>query len=165
MHGRLYSLASGAFCLLLAMGCADIAHNAKLIVTKPFNKSAEEVYGIKTPKDRVQEFRALAKDAKQQTPEEQQQAVHRLASEFRGESNDWVRREILRALAEYPQPEAGDALVHALEDDSALTRRVACEGLGKRGDDIAVRELIARPGERNQRRRADAGRRGPGHHG
>ena len=52
-----------------------------------------------------------------------------------------MRREILRALAQFPQPAAGAVLVRALEDDQIETRRVACEGLGVRGDEIAVREL------------------------
>ncbi len=142
MHGRLYSLAPGALCLLLVLGCAETAHQAKLFVTRPFDKTPEKVYGIKTPKDRVEEFRKLAKHAKKQSPEEQEKSVAFLCREYRGESNGWVQREILRALAEFPQPTAGDVLVHALEDDSALTRRTACAGLGKRGDDIAVRELV-----------------------
>lgn len=142
MHGRLTSLAFAIVCLVLVSGCAESARQTKDFVTRPFRKTPEQIHGILTPKDRVKEFRSLADNAAKQSPEEQAQTVSRLASEFRGENDGWVRREILRTLAEYPQPEAGATLVDALGDASVQTRVVACEGLGKRGDEIAVRELL-----------------------
>ncbi len=111
-------------------------------MTRPFTKTPEELYGIKTPKDRVKEFRKLAKEARKLSPAEQEQQVAKLSREFHDESDGWVRREILRALAQFPQPDAGAVLVRSLEDGETETRRVACLGLGVRGDEIAVRELV-----------------------
>jgi len=142
MHGRLSCLASGALCLLLLSSCAQTAKSTGDFVTKPFRKTTEQVYGIKTPTDRVAEFRKLAKRAKKQPAAEQQQSIAQLSEEFRRENDGWVRREILRVMAEYPQPEAGIILVEALGDPAAETRGVACLALGKRKDEIAVRELI-----------------------
>jgi HEAT repeat protein len=142
MHSRLTSLAFAIVCLLLVSGCAESARQTKDFFARPFRKTPEEIYGIKTPKDRVKEFRQLAKAAGEQSPEEQAQSVARLVRDYHGENDGWVRREILRTLAEYQQPEAGAVLVEALGDASVQTRVVACEGLGKRGDEIAVRELV-----------------------
>ncbi len=65
-------------------------------VERPFRETTEEKFGIKTPKDRVKEFRKLAKGAAKQSPEEQEQTVVRLAHEYQQERDGWVRREILR---------------------------------------------------------------------
>ena len=108
----------------------------------PFHETPEQIYGIKTPKDRVKEFRKLADRADSLSPTEQEQQVAALAQEFKDESDGWVRREILRALSQFPQPAAGAVLVDALYDGDTETRRVACRGLGIRGDEIAVRELV-----------------------
>ena len=143
MHGRLSSLAPGAICcLLIVSGCADTAYSIKKTVSRPFTKTPEQIYGIKTPKDRVKEFRKLADRADSLSPTEQEQQVAALAQEFKDESDGWVRREILRALSQFPQPAAGAVLVDALYDGDTETRRVACRGLGIRGDEIAVRELV-----------------------
>ena len=64
MHGRLSSLAPWAIGLRCCMmsGCADTAHALNRFVTRPFQKSPEQLYGIKTPKDRVHEFRKLGEE-------------------------------------------------------------------------------------------------------
>lgn len=142
MHGRLSSLVPWSIGLvLLFSGCADTAYSMKRWVSKPFKKTPEQIYGIKTPTDRVHEFRKLAKKAKSLPASEQEQAVAHLSREFDSESDGWVRREILRTLSQFPQPAAGAVLVRALEDPQVETRRVACRGLGARGDEIAVGEL------------------------
>jgi HEAT repeat protein len=142
MHGRLTSLVPWTICcVLLLAGCADTTYSIKRMVTKPFKKTPEQIYGIKTPTDRVHEFRKLAKRAKRLPANEQEELVAKLTREYDSESDGWVRREILRTLSEFPQPAAGAVLVRALEDGQVETRRVACEGLGKRGDKIAVAEL------------------------
>jgi HEAT repeat protein len=104
-------------------------------------KTPEQQLGIKTPKDRVEELRSLAKRAKKLPAAEQERTVSQLAADFPRESEGWVRREMLRTLAQFPQPQAGAVLVSALGDSAAQTRQVACAGLGTRGDAIAVQEL------------------------
>ncbi len=143
MHGRLFSLVPWALlAALLVSGCADTAYSINRMVTRPFRKTTEELYGIKTPKDRVKEFRALAKRAKKLPSAEQEQQLAMLSREFDAERDGWVRREILRAAAQFPQPAAGAILVRGLQDSQTETRRVACTALGTRGDEIAVRELV-----------------------
>lgn len=142
MSRRLTSLVLVAVCCLCgASGCADTATRLGNLAARPFKKTTEQEFGIKTPKDRVEDLRELAKTAKKQTLAEQEHAVAKLANDFEREHDGWVRREILRALSAYPQPAAGAVLVRALSDPEVETRRVACAGLGARGDDIAVREL------------------------
>ena len=142
MHGRLSSLAVWALgCLLFASGCADTAHSINRFVTRPFTKTPEQIYGIKTPRDRVEELRKVAKTARKMPADTQEQTVAHLAKEYDSENDGWVRREILKALAQFPQPAAGAVLVRALEDPQTETRAIACQSLGVRGDEIAVREL------------------------
>ena len=142
MHGRLPSLLPLAICCVVALaGCAETANQVGGFFTRPFKKTPEQMLGIKTPKDRVDELRGLAKHAKKQSPAEQQRVVARLAQEFQNENDPWVRREILRALSVYPQRAAGAVLVTALGDSDVETRRVACAGLGIRADQTAVQEL------------------------
>jgi HEAT repeat protein len=142
MHGRLSSLAIWALgCLLLASGCADTAHSINRLVSRPFKKTPEQIYGIKTPRDRVEEFRKVAKSARKLPADKQEQTVAVLTKEFDNDNDGWVRREILKALAQFPQPAAGAVLVRALEDPQGETRAIACESLGVRGDEVAVREL------------------------
>jgi HEAT repeat protein len=142
MLGRLSSLVPLAICCIVAAsGCAQTASSLGNFVSRPFKNSPEQELGIKTPKDRVEELRKLAKSAHKQSQALQERTVAELAEDYQGESDPWVRREILRALAAYPQPQAGAVLVSALEDAEVETRRVACAGLGTRGDQTAVQEL------------------------
>lgn len=143
MHGRLASLLPLAICCVIALaGCAKTANQVGGFFTRPFRKTPEQMLGIKTPKDRVVELRALAKQVKKQSLAEQERVVARLAQEFQNENDSWLRHEILRALAVYPQRAAGAVLVTALGDSDVETRRVACAGLGVRGDQTAVQELV-----------------------
>jgi HEAT repeat protein len=125
----------------VVLGCAASTEAVGKFVSRPFRKTVEQTYGIKTPADRVKELRKLAKGATRQPAAEQEANVARLADDFQRESDPWVRRETLRALAHFPQPSAGAVLVAALGDNDVETRRTACQALGVRGDDIAVREL------------------------
>jgi len=110
-------------------------------IAKPFRKSPEQVYGIKTPKDRVKEFRKLALEAKKMPANQQEPTAAKLTREYDSESDHWVRREILRTIAAFPQPAANEVVVRALADEHIETRRVACDCLGERGGDVAVQEL------------------------
>lgn len=142
MFGLRISLAALAACLMFAVsGCADSAMAVRKFVRDPFEKSAEEVHGIQTPKDRVKELRQLASGAKKLSPDEQQRVVANLTKAVHGESDPWVRREMLKTLAAYPQVEAEAALVEALSDSDIETRRVACSGLSRRGSPTSQHEL------------------------
>jgi len=142
MFGRLTSLVLAMFAVMAAVsGCADTAAATRDFVAKPFRKSPEQVYGIKTPKDRVKEFRKLALEAKKMPANQQEPTVAKLTREYDSESDHWVRREILRTIAAFPQPAANEVVVRALADEHIETRRVACDCLGERGGDVAVHEL------------------------
>jgi HEAT repeat protein len=142
MSGRLISLVFAMSAVMAAAsGCADTAVATRDFFVKPFRKTPEQVYGIKTPKDRVKEFRKLALQAKRMPADQQEPTVAKLTREFDSENDQWVRREILRTIAAFPQPAAGDVVVRALADDEIETRRVACDCLGERKDEVAVREL------------------------
>lgn len=142
MSGRLSSLVLAVSAVMAAVsGCADTAAATRDFFVKPFRKTPEQVYGIKTPKDRVKEYRKLALQAKKLPTDQQELTVAKLIREFDTESDHWVRRELLRTISAFPQPAAGDVVVRALADEQVETRRVACDCLGQRGDEIAVREL------------------------
>lgn len=142
MQGRFYALpALAVCCLLCASGCQATGRGVRGLFKHTFTKSEAEKLGIKTPKDQVDDLRRLAKQAKKLPTAEQERIVAALAAEFPRESEGWVRREMLRTLAQFPQPEAGAVLVSGLSASEVETRRVACEALGTRGDKIAVQEL------------------------
>ncbi len=141
MHGSLPNLAAVAVCLGLATasGCAQTADNvADFFAKKPTNDYLSQ---IKTPDDRIKEFKELAKKAPKKTPDEQQADVTRLCKELQNESEPLLRRHILRTLAVYPQAEAMTTIVGALSESDIETRRTACVCLGIRGGPDAVREL------------------------
>jgi HEAT repeat protein len=142
MQGRHCRLPALAMSLVVFLsGCQATASGTKGFFARAFKKTPEQALGIKSPKDRVDELRKLAKRAKKMPAAEQERAVERLAADFPRESDGWVRREMLKALAHFPQPAAGAVLVSALGDAEVQTRRVACAGLGTRADKIAVQEL------------------------
>jgi HEAT repeat protein len=142
MSGRLTSLVLAMLALMAAVsGCADTAAATRDFVAKPFRKTPEQIYGIKTPKDRVKDYRKLALQAEKMPANQQEPTVAKLTREYDTESDQWVRREILRTVAAFPQPAAGEVVVRALADEHIETRRVACDCLGERGGDVAVREL------------------------
>jgi HEAT repeat protein len=142
MQGRHCRLPAWALSLVICVsGCQATASGAKGLLTRAFKKTPEQKLGIKTPADRVDDLRRLAKRAKKLPAAEQERLVGELVAEFPRESDGWVRREMLRTLAQFPQPAAGALLVSALADADVQTRRVACAGLGTRGDQIAVQEL------------------------
>jgi HEAT repeat protein len=139
MHGPVPRLAALAVCICLAApGCAQTGSGFAAFSKK---KTAEETLHIKTPTDRMNELRALAKAAKSKPPEEQQRIVAELSKEITQESDPPMRRQILRTLGAYPQPEAAAVLVAGLSDTDVETRRVACTSLGKHGGPEAVKEL------------------------
>ncbi len=142
MSGRLTSLVLAMLALMATVsGCADTAAATRDFFVKPFRKTPEQIYGIKTPKDRVKDYRKLALQAEKMPANQQEPTVAKLTREYDTESDHWVRREILRTIAAFPQPAADEVVVRALTDEQIDTRRVACECLGERGGDVAVREL------------------------
>ena len=142
MHGPPHKLAALAVCLWLiaAPGCAQTTKGNWNWpwVKKPTNDYLSQV---KTPDDRIKELKELAKKAHKLPAAEQQTAVAALCKELQNESEPILRRNILRTLAEFPQPEAATAIIGTLEDNDLETRRTACRCLGKRGGPDAVREL------------------------
>ncbi len=142
MHSRLSSLVLAILAAMsTAVGCADTMSATRNFMVRPFRKTPEQIYGIKAPKDRVNEFRKLALRAKKLPADQQTQLVAKLAHELDTENDHWVRREIVRTIAAFPQPAAAEVVIRTLNDEQPETRRVACECLGQRGGEDAVREL------------------------
>ena len=133
MHGLAHPLAALAACVLVALSSGCSVFNKKPTV--------EQTMHIKTPDDQLKEWRELAKAAPKKSPQEQQRVVAELSKQIQQESEPRMRRQILRTLAAYPQPEAATVIVAGLTDGDMETRRVACASMGKHGGKEAVREL------------------------
>ena len=144
MHGPVHKLAALLVCctLIPLTGCAATSERANGLFAKMFSKETpEQKLHIKTPDDRIKELKQLAKVAKKKTPEEQQPLVGALSEEYRQENIPSVRRQLLKTLALFPQPQALATIVSGLEDKDLETRRMACSCLGMRGGEDSVREL------------------------
>jgi HEAT repeat protein len=133
MHGAVHKLAALALCF-----CCAALSGCSFFNKKP---TPEQVLHIKTPDDRMKELRELAKTAKKKSPEEQQRIVDDLSKQIQQEAEPPMRRQILRTLANYPQPAATAVIAAGLNDGDMETRRVACASMGKRGGKEAVQEL------------------------
>jgi len=138
---KLAALAVG-FCLATLTGCAQTAESTTGLLSMLWvKKTPEQVLNIKTPDDRVKELKELRKTAGKKTPEEQQRISAELAKEIQQENEPLMRRHILLTLASYPTPLAGAVLTAGLSDNDMEVRRMACKGLGIRGDKQAIQEL------------------------
>ncbi|NLE38267.1 MAG: HEAT repeat domain-containing protein [Pirellulaceae bacterium] len=98
---------------------------------------------IKSPHERMVEYREMAKQGPSHAPEEQQRIAGQLAGEFRAENDPLIRAQIVRTLSKFRVGEADGVLRDAMEDSSLDVRIAACQVWGDCGSPEAV-ELLGR---------------------
>jgi HEAT repeat protein len=96
------------------------------------------VAGVKTPQQRIEELKVLAKSSS--PPPE---TVAQLVKEIQTEQDPLVRMNIVRVLAKASEPSASAVLHAGLEDPDNGVRIACCEAWGKRSGPEAVAELSA----------------------
>lgn len=124
---------------LLSSGCAG----GWLATHGPWAKKNEkdEIPGIKTADQRIEEMKKLAEKAKEKSPEEQQHISEKLAHQIEKEQDPLVRQQIVLTLAAYPTPLAGKVLQAALNDPETDVRMASCKAWGIRGGRESVERL------------------------
>lgn len=120
------------FGVLVLAGCAP----GKSALRFPWQKPPE-VAGVKTPQQRIEELRELAKNSADLPPE----TTGKLVKEIQTEQDPQVRLHIVRALAKASDPSAAAVLHAGLEDPDRTVRIACCEAWGQRGGRDAVTEL------------------------
>jgi len=119
-----------------ACGCADMDI---LPYWFPFQgPPSDRVEGVKPPAERITEVQKLSEKAAQADPREKQRISRRLAASIQSEKDPLVRVAIIRALGDYPGPEAEAILKAALADSDVFVRKAACESWGRIGNAQAV---------------------------
>ncbi|HVU86503.1 MAG TPA: HEAT repeat domain-containing protein [Pirellulales bacterium] len=94
-----------------------------------------------TPKDKMEQMRALSDNAKKMTPELQQRVSEELAQGIAHEQDPVLRAQVLRTLGHFPNEKSGAMLAAGLHDHERDVRIAACEGLGRHGGPLAATEL------------------------
>ena len=98
--------------------------------------------GIVSPVDRQIALQELAKKAPTTTDPGQREAICRdLAQQIRPERDSLIRGEILKTLAAYGGPTAGDVMHKAVGDPDADVRKLVCDLWGRRSDAEAAAVL------------------------
>jgi HEAT repeat protein len=121
------------FCLLVVMagGCQNFGYSLNEYEWAQhlfWKKPKETGPKIATPKDRIDKLRAMAKNAPERSPAEQETESQDMAGVLRKEEDPLMRAEILRALGPY-QTEIATKMLHAgLKDSDRDVRIAACEG-------------------------------------
>lgn len=95
------------------------------------------VAGVKTPQQRIDELKELARQSAELPPE----TSGKLVKEIQTEQDPLVRLHIIRALAKAADPGAAAVLHAGLEDPDRTVRIACCEAWGARGGREAVTEL------------------------
>ncbi|HBO44840.1 MAG TPA: hypothetical protein DD670_13095 [Planctomycetaceae bacterium] len=98
---------------------------------------------IKSPHERMVEYREMGKRGPSYAPEEQQRIAGQLAGEFRTENDPLIRAQMVRTLSKLRADEADSVLREAMEDSSLEVRIAACQVWGDRKSPEAV-ELLGR---------------------
>jgi hypothetical protein len=129
---------------IVASGCAEgpIPQSAWL---NPYTRKQweeDEKFGP-TYYAKVDELTKMRKSVLSYPPAERQRIAGLLATRLREERSRVLREEVTRTLAAIPEQNAEDALLAATTDQDPYVRRVACEGLAKRGSPAAL-EALAR---------------------
>ena len=104
---------------------------------------AENRVGIKSPHERMVEYREMAKRGESHSLEEQQRLARQLAEEFRAEGDPLIRAQMVRTLAKLKGDDSDAVLREAMEDGSLDVRIAACQAWGSRKSPEAI-ELLGR---------------------
>jgi hypothetical protein len=123
----------------LASGCAQM-HMPKR-PTWLGGKKEETGPHVITPKDKMEQMRALSENSEKMTPELQQRVAEELAQGIAHEQDPILRAQVLRTLGHCPSEKSGAMLAAGLHDQNRDVRIAACEGLGRHGGPLAGTEL------------------------
>ena len=135
--GRQKRWALGVSLLLGLAGCAE--QRAKF--AWPFAQPKDEMPGITTPEQRIEQLKTLVASASRSTPQEQERVSTDLAHQIQREEDPLVRRQIILTLSAYPTTMAS-AVIHAgMADTDADVRIACCKAWGRRGGTEAVEQL------------------------
>jgi HEAT repeat protein len=96
-----------------------------------------------TPAMRKDTIRQYAARADGTDSADQQAQTDQLARQIQIEPDPLVRETIIRAIADFHTPLAGQVLEAGLADDNQLVRVACCQSLGKRGDERSVTALAS----------------------
>ncbi|HEY4232466.1 MAG TPA: HEAT repeat domain-containing protein [Lacipirellulaceae bacterium] len=96
-----------------------------------------------TPTMRKDTIRQYAARADGTDSSDQRAASDQLARQIQIEPDPLVRETIIRAIAEFHTPLAGQVLEAGLNDDNQLVRVACCQTLGKRADEHSVTALAS----------------------
>lgn len=105
--------------------------------------------GVVPPYERRAELRALAEQAVQRSPDEQERIAADLAAQFQREPDPNQREEIVRAVGRLPVPAAQSVLRTASSDPNLNVRVAVCQAWSKQPPEVAVQELSLMLAERN----------------
>jgi HEAT repeat protein len=123
---------------LLASGCAEKMQVPSWL---PWGHHSQDLSGIPSPTERVENLRKLAKDAAKTPPAQKLQVSQELSQEIQRQDDPLIRAEIVRTLAEYPGPATDQVLRAAVKDPDADVRLAACDTWAKRGDSEAAKQM------------------------
>ncbi len=133
-------------CCTIAVGTLGCGNGFSLVDTgsifqMPWQETPDEMPGVVPPHERLAALRQAAQSGRNLSPAEQETLSQRLAKEIRGETDPLIRLEIVRTISVCNTPTADSLIETALADPSVDVRTTACQILGDRGDDEAVRLL------------------------
>ena len=124
----------------LAVGCANAPK-----MSRPewlsFGKKPPKDDKIVTPRDKMEQLRALAKEGPKMSPELQERVSSELAQGIAHEQDPVLRAQILRTLGHFPSEKSAGVLAAGLHDKNRDVRIAACEGLGRHKGPAAAEEL------------------------
>jgi hypothetical protein len=124
------------WCLLalvaLVTGCADGPIPETRVLNPWVRKQwAEDEQRVTTFHRKVADLAAMRTKAAKMPPAEREQTAAHLAARLKEEKSPALRVEFIRTLAEFPTPEAQQAVLASLTDESAAVRVLACKALAR----------------------------------
>jgi len=126
--------------LATSLGCAT-APKMSWPAWTGLAKAEDEGPKILTPKDKLDQLRALAKKGPSMTPEMQEKVVAELARGIPNEQDPMLRAQILRTLAVFPTELSAKVLAAGINDKDSNVRIAACDAWGIRGGPEATESL------------------------
>ncbi len=135
-------------CLLLNVLAMAICGCAKDDLPDPYEMlpawgpfAEKNTSGIKTPAERMDELRALAKSGASQTADERAKIAGQLAQALPNETDPLVRCEMVRAVGAHACPVAAECLRQAMQDSNPDVRVACCDAWGQHGGQEAISVL------------------------
>ena len=123
--------------LLLTAGCQSGPLGG--VAWNPFSSSERTSH--ETPAARIESAVAIGKQADGTDSAAQQELAVDLARRVQVEPDPLVRDAIMKSVARFNTPLAGQVLTAGLQDTDAMVRRRCCQLLGQRGDASSAAQL------------------------